>query len=193
MDAHCPEDMLARKSALRRELRARRDALTDREARSAAICARLAALPELQSARAVHCYLPIRSEVDSRPLLKELLLIGKPVIVPIVRAGSKELAHAWLDDLAAEELETAGFGTLQPRNSRPARLGDWDLTIVPMLGFDRRGYRIGYGQGFYDRLLAAMTATSVGLAFAAQEVAALPVEDHDAALDFIVTEDELIG
>lgn len=193
MTDHCPEDMLARKSVLRRDLRARRDALTDRDARSAAICAQLAQLPALQRARAVHCYLPIRSEADPRPLLRELLLKGKSVVVPVVRAGSRELAHAWLDTLAAAELEAAGFGTLQPRHQRPASIGDWDLTIVPLLGFDRRGYRIGYGQGFYDRLLAATPAISVGLAFATQEVPTLPVESHDVALDYIITENEIIG
>ena len=171
---------------------ARRDALDARERRGAAIRERVAALPIYAAARAVHCYLSMRSEVDTRPLIASALAAGKRVAVPVVVPRAADLSHAWLDSLDADALAPGSFGTFNPRVLRLAEPGEWDLTIVPLLAFDRRGYRLGYGKGFYDRLLAASPAPAVGVAFAAQEVAALPVEPHDVALAWIVTEDEVI-
>lgn len=180
------------KVSLRAEAMRRRDALAERERRSAAICERVAALPVYAAARAIHCYLSMRSEVDMRPLIAGALTAGKRVVVPVVVPRAAELSHAWLDSLDAGALVPGSFGTFNPRALRLAAPGDWDLTIVPLLAFDRRGYRLGYGKGFYDRLLAASQAPAVGVAFAAQEVAALPVEPHDVALAWIATEDEVI-
>jgi 5-formyltetrahydrofolate cyclo-ligase len=170
----------------------RRDAVTDRERRSASICAGVLAIPAYVAARAIHSYLPMRSEVDTRALLADALARGKGVVVPIVVPRAEELAHAWLESLDAGALVAGSFGTFNPRQQRAAAPGDWDLTIVPLLAFDRQGYRLGYGKGYYDRLLAAARTTKIGVAFAAQEVAALPVEAHDVRLDWIVTEREVI-
>jgi 5-formyltetrahydrofolate cyclo-ligase len=180
------------KPTLRREAMQRRDALDDRARRSAAICERIAASAEYRAARAIHCFLPMRSEVDVRALIADALAHGKGVVVPIVVPKAAELSHAWLDSLEAEAFEPGVFGTSNPRGLRPAAPGDWDLTIVPLLAFDRRGYRLGYGKGFYDRLLATLGVPAIGAAFAAQEIAALPDEPHDIALDWIATEHEMI-
>ncbi|MFP4441370.1 MAG: 5-formyltetrahydrofolate cyclo-ligase [Chloroflexaceae bacterium] len=181
------------KAMLRRESRRRRNAIPERAARSAAICERVATLPAYRSARVLHCYLPIRSEVDTRPLLLTSLARGTGVVVPVVRPDVNELAHSWVASLAAEDLEVGTFGTLQPRLLQPAEVGVWDLVIVPLLAFDRAGYRLGYGKGFYDRLLTSAPATTIGLAFAAQEAPRIPHEPHDMPLDLIVTEDEVIA
>jgi 5-formyltetrahydrofolate cyclo-ligase len=170
----------------------RRDALDDRERRSATICALVMTTPSYAAARAIHCYLPMRSEVDTRPLIADALARGKRVAVPIVVPKAAELAHGWLESLAADALTPGAFGTFNPRDLRPAALGDWQLAIVPVLAFDRRGYRLGYGKGYYDRLLAAGPVTTIGVGFAAQEIDALPAEPHDIALDWIITEREVI-
>jgi 5-formyltetrahydrofolate cyclo-ligase len=180
------------KSSLRAEAMRLRDSLEDRERRSAAICERVAALPGFVAARAIHCYLPMRSEVDTRPLIAAALAHGKRVAVPIVVSGAGDLAHAWLDSLDAGALVPGVFGTSHPREARPASPGDWDLTIVPLLAFDRRGRRLGYGKGYYDRLLAASPTIAVGVGFAAQEAVALPATERDVSLDWIVTENEVI-
>src|SRR5215218_6688898 len=178
------------KSSLRSIAMSHRDALDDRERRSAQISALVVASPCYAAARAIHCYLPMRSEVDTRPLIADALAHGKRVAVPIVVRKAAELAHAWLDSLAADTLTPGAFGTFNPRDLRPAAPGDWELVIVPLLAFDRRGYRLGYGKGYYDRLLAGSPVTSIGVAFAAQEIDMLPAEAHDIALDWIVTECE---
>jgi 5-formyltetrahydrofolate cyclo-ligase len=129
-------------------------------------------------------YLPIRTEIDPIPAMAAH---RGAVCVPVVTGPGEPLAfRAWHPGAA---LEAAGFGVPVPV------AGDWlipSVLIVPMLAFDRRGYRLGYGGGFYDRTLAALRAagpvTAIGFAFAAQEVAAVPREDTDARLDAIVTE-----
>ena len=180
------------KASLRAAAMLRRDGLDEREQRSTMICARIVASPAYATARAIHCYLPMRSEVDTRPLLADALAHGKRVAVPIVVPRAAELAHAWLDSLAADALAPGAFGTFNPRDLRPATPGEWELVIVPLLAFDRRGYRLGYGKGYYDRLLAASPVASIGAAFAAQEIDRLPIEAHDIALDLIATEREMI-
>ena len=170
----------------------RRDTLDDRERRSAAICERVAALPSYVAARAIHCYLPMRSEVDTRPLIADALARGKRVAVPIVVPKAADLAHGWLESLAAGALVPGVVGTFNPLDARPAAPGDWDLAIVPLLAFDRSGRRLGYGKGYYDRLLAASPVTAVGVGFAAQEVDCLPATARDVSLDWIVTELEAI-
>lgn len=114
------------------------------------------------------------------------------MVVPIVQRGASELSHAWLTSLAEEDLEAGEFGVMQPRVLSPAEVGECAVLIVPLLAFDRAGHRLGYGRGFYDRLLAVSTAPAIGVAFAAQELAALPHAPHDLPLDWIVTEEEVI-
>ncbi len=176
------------KAALRATMIARRDTLTERDQRSRHICARAQALPEVIAAPALHCYLPIRSEVDTRPLIAAALAVGKAVAVPIV-VGPRQLAHSWITSLDETEWVRGAFGTWQPRRIRPAFPGEWSVTIVPLLAFDRALYRLGYGGGFYDAFLSSVTTTAIGLAFAAQAVAHLPRESHDRPLDIVVCED----
>src|SRR5581483_10377331 len=160
---------------------------------SAAICARVIGMPAYAAARAIHCFLAMRSEVDTRPLIADALVRGKRVAVPVVVPKAPELGHAWLASLDTEDLVAGNFGTYNPRDMQPAAVGDWDLTIVPLLAFDRRGYRLGYGKGYYDRLLGSRRMPTIGVAFAAQEIAELPAEPFDVPLDCIVTEDEVIS
>ncbi len=179
------------KRVFRRRATARRNAVDDHAERSAVICARLAALPIFQAAAAIHCYLPIRSEVDTRFLIDAALAAGKAVAVPVV-GNDHHLDHSWIDRLDTEAFVIGPHGTLQPRAMRPAAPGSWDLTVAPLLAFDRAGYRLGYGKGHYDRLLAQTRGVSIGVAFAVQEEPCLPHEPHDVPLDIIVTEYDII-
>lgn len=180
------------KSELRRELIARRAALTDREARSAAICARVRGLPAFAAAAAIHCYLAMRSEVATRPLIAAALAAGKAVAVPVLERDGR-LWHSWISGLGDADLGPGVFGTPRPCRPQPCEPADCGLIVVPLLGFDRRGYRLGYGKGYYDKLLAAVPALpAVGVAFAAQELPHIPDEPHDVPLAIIVTEAEVL-
>jgi 5-formyltetrahydrofolate cyclo-ligase len=188
------EDLQAipsQKRELRREMMAQRDALPERDERSARICARVIATELFAQAAAIHCFLPMRSEVDTRPIIAAALAAAKAVAIPItVKNGPLE--HAWITSLDPEAFEPGVFGTLRPRTLVPAAPGDWALTIVPLLAFDRSCYRIGYGKGYYDQLLTQTRGPAVGVAFAAQERPGIPREPHDVPLDMVVTEDRYI-
>lgn len=183
--------IVALKAELRTQALARRDAMAGRAERSAAICAHIIGLPQFEAAAAIHCFLPIRSEVDTRPIIAAALRAGKAVAIPITVRGGP-LQHSWITSLEPEAFTPGVFGTLRPAQMQPAAPGDWALTVVPLLAFDRAGYRLGYGKGHYDALLAAAESLAVGVAFAAQELPEVPHEQHDQALQLIATEDELI-
>ena len=90
-----------------------------------------------------------------------------------------------------EPIVPGGFGTLVPQPEQPEIVPT--ILIVPLAAFDRRGYRIGYGKGHYDAKLTELgPVVSIGIAYAAQEIAAVPDEPHDRRLDWIVTEREVL-
>lgn len=137
---------------------------------------------------AVAGYWPLRDEFDVRPLLAHLAAAGHACGLPVTTAPGMPLAfRRWT---AAADLMPGPFGTRQPPPSAPPlRPG---LLLVPLLAFDRRGWRLGYGGGYYDRTLAALrregAVVAVGAAFAAQEVDAVPHGPGDERLDWVITE-----
>lgn len=153
----------------------------------------LVASPWFAQARRILLYLPIRGEVDTREITRKALAEGKGLALPRVVRVPKGLAlHAWSG--SSEELEPGAYGILEPRaDLAQVELGQIDLVVVPGVGFDRKGNRLGYGGGYYDRTLplirqANPQATLLGLAYSLQVVEALPVGPHDIALDGVVTD-----
>jgi 5-formyltetrahydrofolate cyclo-ligase len=137
-------------------------------------------------------YIPVRDELDPRPLLFAMEERGYPLAAPsVVGRGAPLVFRRW--DVYAS-LAPGHFGIPEPPPHAP--VVEPDLLLVPLLAFDRRGHRLGYGRGYYDRTLAGLRARrpiiAVGLAFAAQEVLSLPISDDDQRLDWIVTEAALI-
>jgi 5-formyltetrahydrofolate cyclo-ligase len=139
--------------------------------------------------RVVAGFQPIRSEIDVRPLMLALAAAtGADLAMPVVIArGQALLFRRWQADTA---LTDGPFGTAHPADSEPVLAPD--LVLVPLLAFDRRRHRLGYGAGFYDRTLAGLraagTITAVGIAYGTQEVDQVPVGDHDQVLDLVLTE-----
>lgn len=137
-------------------------------------------------------YWPLGGEIDPRPLMAALAGLGCRLALPVVVARAAPLEfRAWAE---GEPLEAGPHGTAHPPTTAP-RLRP-DVVLVPLLGFDRGGWRLGYGGGYYDRTLQSLRETApiraIGLAFAAQEMAAVPRDGHDQPLDAIATERELI-
>jgi 5-formyltetrahydrofolate cyclo-ligase len=186
------QDPAALKDRIRREAFARRDAL-DKEFRRAAcrtIAERALALPELEGIQPVGGYWPIRSEVDPRPLMRRLLKRGQDVAL-------SQILHprlSWRLWRPGDILIKGGFGVREPGPDAPECFPV--ALLVPLAAFDRRGHRLGYGKGHFDRAIAALSqkhpVLTVGLAYAAQEVDDVPAEAHDRGLDFVVTEAETI-
>jgi 5-formyltetrahydrofolate cyclo-ligase len=132
-------------------------------------------------------YAPLSSEIDPLPLLTRLTRAGARLALPRTLDGQPLQFHLWQP---GQVLTKSAFGVAEPESTAP--LCEPDLILVPLLAFDRFGGRMGYGQGHYDRTLANLrrrqTIVALGLAYDAQEVANLPLEDHDETLDGILTE-----
>jgi 5-formyltetrahydrofolate cyclo-ligase len=157
-----------------------------------ALCERLLAEVPLAGRRVASGYWPMGDEIDPRPLMEVLAQHGLRLALPAIRAAGQPLDfRAWQP---GDALQPAGFGTQEP--AADAALLQPDLLLVPLLAFDAAGYRLGYGGGFYDRSLARLRAAgdilAVGLAYAAQQVAAVPREATDQPLDLVVTEREVV-
>jgi 5-formyltetrahydrofolate cyclo-ligase len=176
------------KAELRRIAGARRDAAAALAGITTAAGDRFLATVRIPPAAPVSGYWPMRSEADPRPILTALGARGHPLCLPVVVGKGQPLVfRAWRP---GDALVAGGFGTLVPAPDQAPVVPR--LLLVPLLAFDRRGYRLGYGGGFYDRTLAALRAAgpvvAVGLALSAQEVDAVPHDATDARLDWVVTE-----
>jgi 5-formyltetrahydrofolate cyclo-ligase len=198
-DACAPQGVALReaKLALRRQMLARRDGVPAaiRVAASAAIAARIAMLPEFAAANAVLLTLPFRSEWDTLPLVVAALAAGKTVAMPRVDAKTRMLElHAITDPV--RDIVGGFQGIPEPLPDRPRVPREAiDFVLVPGVAFDRSGRRLGYGGGYYDRLLPLLPprAARVVGAFELQLVDRVPAAPHDVAVDAIVTESRTLA
>jgi 5-formyltetrahydrofolate cyclo-ligase len=193
-----PEEI---KRALRARMLQQRGMIAPEEAaeRGTSAQGHVLASPHWASARTVVLYMPIRGEVDTQLLRSRAWAEGKRVLLPRCAAGRRgELEFAVCAGDA--ELAPGSYGILEPLPSLPAidledaRQGPHVL-IAPCLAVDSQGCRLGYGGGYYDRLLrrpALQTTVCIGLIYAAQRVVALPVESWDARLHGVCTEEGCI-
>jgi 5-formyltetrahydrofolate cyclo-ligase len=183
------EPIAATKRALRQEALAARAAAHQAGSAAAAraVAEHLLAV-SLPVDGAIGGYWPIRDELDPRPALRALGVSGRGLALPaVVERAAPLVFRPWRPDepLATDALglpaPPAAAGTVLPR-----------VVLVPVVAFDRRGHRLGYGAGYYDRTLPVLRAAgpvlALGLAYAAQEVAAVPANALDAPLDGVVTE-----
>ena len=181
------------KSDLRAAALAARDALTLEQRGAAAQAIAERGLPiEITRGVIVSGYSPIRSEIDPAPLMRALAVQGAQLALPAVMARGKSLAfRAWSP---SDRLMLGPLGILEPSPAATELIPD--IMLVPLAAFDRAGHRIGYGAGHYDYTLAHLRKLkhiiAVGLAFAAQEIEAVPALSHDVALDYVLTETEAL-
>jgi len=180
------------KADLRTAALAKRDALSDKKRAASAKALAKRGLPiEITPGTIVSGYSPIRSEIDPVPLMRMLAKQGARLALPAVMARGKSLAfRAWSPD---DRLMLGPLGILEPSPAAAELVPD--IMLVPLAAFDRLGHRIGYGAGHYDYTLAhlrnAKAIAAIGLAFAAQEIEAVPALSHDVALDYVLTETQI--
>ena len=184
--------MREQKNNLRDILRRKKNAMSPAEwlEKSRSICRYLMKI--LSDNETVLVYTSKEKEVNTEPLIQALFDRKNPVVVPIIIKEDLSLRLSYIRNFAV--LVPSTFGVLEPiGNEIPAAPRDIDTIIIPMLGFDRNGGRIGYGPGYYDRFLEKNPDLhKVGIAFASQEVDKLPLEETDIRMDAIVTEDGVI-
>jgi len=181
------------KAELRREALARRDALPAAARKAAAEAIAVRAFPlAIAPGTIVSGFMPLKSEINPLPLMRKLAEAGATLALPVVAGRGKPLimrAWKWGEPLAA-----GVWGIREPKPEAPEV--EPDILLVPLLAFDRAGHRIGYGAGYYDmtinRLRMRKPVVAIGIAFAAQEVPAVPATPRDERLDLVLTEREVI-
>lgn len=184
------------KNAIRKEALGKRDRIPHelKGTKDSSIKQRLLALPEFLSARSVLFYASFRSEVKTSGIIRESLSMGKRAILPKVDKGRHRLRLYEIKNL--DELVAGFMGIPEPFQSeqREALLEDIDLVIIPGAGYDYAGNRLGYGGGYYDKLLAERKKKMliIALAYEEQLVDAIPAERHDVKVDMIVTDHRVI-
>jgi 5-formyltetrahydrofolate cyclo-ligase len=180
------------KQLLRARARALRSSLSPAEIleKSERICHNL--MDVLDGANPIMVYVSKPMEVHTRALIVQLLAQGKIVIVPIIEKDTKTLRLSYIKDPAV--LSQSTFDVSEPvGHELPAQASDVKAVIIPMLAFDKRGNRLGYGAGYYDRFLTAHPhMTRIGIAFACQELMEIPADPTDAGMDMIVTDTGII-
>lgn len=185
------------KTGLRRALSAARRSLSplERQQRSRRVVTACRNLAGFSSAAVICTYVNFREEVETVDFIAALLREGRRVAVPIhLHGAAQPLVFAEIRDLS--EMAPDPFGILQPprETARLVPTATIPLFLVPGLGFDPAGRRLGYGLGCYDRAFAdaAPGALKVGLAYELQLLESVPADPHDVPMDFVVTEDRVI-
>ncbi|NTW54755.1 MAG: 5-formyltetrahydrofolate cyclo-ligase [Chlorobaculum sp.] len=192
------ESVMESKAELRKKLLARRRALTREQwlAESDKIQARAVSLPLLREAERIHCYVSMEHDREERTLelLEMLALDGKAVYMPYIEDGCMKVA-------VYHPGQQFRISPTAPATPDPLVLSQeerFDAVFVPLAGFDRKGGRIGFGKGWYDRFFSRLSErgfrpVKIGLAFSFQEVPSVPCDPWDEPLDLVVTENEIIN
>lgn len=172
-----------------------RQSIGEVEQKSADIVEQVLLLHEYVRARGIACYVSKDSEVNTRTLIRNALDRDKRVLVPVVKAGDIDLFFSEVKDLG-KELAPGTFGILEPKpeSVRPVDLEAVDLIFVPGIVWDRDGYRLGWGRGYFDRVLTKLPehVRSAGLAFNMQLINRVPRDQFDVPVDMVVTESRVI-
>ena len=182
-----------RKVELRKQGRAIREALPVAEQSAAALAVAERGLPvPVPAGAVVSGYSPLKFEISPLPLMRRLADAGARLALPVIQGrGSPLIMRAWA---FGETLGSGVWGIREPKPEAPEVFPD--ILIVPLLLFDRAGYRLGYGAGYYDMTIARLRAmkpiVAIGIAFAAQEVAEVPTTPRDARLDLVLTERAIV-
>ncbi len=183
------------KGEIRKLLSEKRNQLSyfEREQYSLHITSTILSLDYIAKASRVHCYKSFGTEVTTSVLIKELLSCKKTIYVPVVNGDI--LLHAEINDQTQWKKDRFGIPTpVAP--SLPVHqmmLQENDCIIIPMLGFDSRCMRLGYGKGYYDKFLSATEGKKIGLAFSCQQYDIIPSDVHDIAMDIIITENSVFS
>jgi len=181
------------RSNLRQQLRALRNGLTEaqRSAHDQAIAGHLLELAHTLRASTIAGYWPFNGEPDITPFCREMMAAGGRLALPVIKGedGYRMDFHAWREDTA---LAANRYGILEPRNTEPLPVPSFDMLLMPLVGYDRSGNRLGMGAGYYDRCLVSIrdleTPLRVGVAYSLQETEQVGAAEWDVPLHGIVNE-----
>ncbi|MBO4940780.1 MAG: 5-formyltetrahydrofolate cyclo-ligase [Clostridia bacterium] len=139
-----------------------------------------------KNAKTIMVYMPIGNEVDTKEIIASALSDGKRIIVPVTDAKTGEITPCEINENTA--FEKGAFSVFEPVEKVPADPPQIDVVLVPGIAFDKKGGRIGFGKGCYDRFLKKMEAFKIGLCYDFQLCDEIEAESHDIKMDFVITE-----
>lgn len=174
------------KKELRKKYTKVRADVEDKEGKDRLIRKNLRELEIYKKAKSVFVFISYKSEVDTRRIIEDILADGKKLLVPLVK-GSEMIA---VEVKGIDDLEPNKMGILEPKSGK--EVTDVDLTITPGLAFDKKGFRLGYGGGYYDKFFAKVDTIRMGIGYSDQYVESIVHEDYDKALEYLLTEEGLI-
>ena len=178
------------KTEQRKEIRATVNAMTQQERRdeNEAICTQLLSIASVAVAKTILAYLPLPDEVDLCPLLTRWIQEQRTVCVPLVSWDDHQMCAGHLTSLEDAALVETRHGVREPQKRILVPEDTIDVMLVPGVGFDASGWRLGRGGGYYDRFLALKRpATVIGVAFDCQILQSVTREEHDQCMDIILT------
>jgi len=185
------------KTPLRRELLAKRDGIPEerRDILSSRIAEQVLKLDRVATARNIMAYVSVRGEVRTAELIRRFLAAAKSVSVPVCDRRTGMISAMEIEHFD-RDLSPGSYGIPEPCSGRGRRVGagEIDLFIVPGVGFDPYGVRLGWGKGYYDSFLAGAStaAVKIGLAYEAQMLPRMASSANDSLMDMVVTEDRVI-
>ncbi|MBR6514443.1 MAG: 5-formyltetrahydrofolate cyclo-ligase [Clostridia bacterium] len=190
-------ELRERKNQIREKFKDFRKAMDPalKSAYDSKICHRFMSLASYRFADALLLYAPLTGEIDIMPIAQDALKRGKTVAFPRCNPNEHTMTYYIVSSL--DQLKEGSYGIREPDPSLPVydplkRKGENSVCFVPALAFDRLGYRIGYGKGYYDRYLSGFGGARMGVGYSACVVEQLPRGRYDTAVDFLVTEKGVI-
>jgi len=175
------------KEELRKKILNLRTRFNKTEEHSKLIAEKFLKLPEVKTARTFLLYYPHKKEVNTIPIIKQLIKQGKTILLPKVEKD--QILPIFISNLS--ELKEGFAGIKEPKGKVYPK-DKIDIVVVPAVAYDKRGYRIGYGKGYYDRFLSNYKGKKIGLAYQFQLVEKIPYESHDIPVDIIITPTQTI-
>ncbi len=143
-----------------------------------------------QAAKQLMIYMPLGNEVDTEVIVQSAFTDGKQLLFPVTDAESGELTPYYADENT--EFKKGAFSVNEPQSERKADIKKIDVVVVPGIAFDRKGNRVGFGKGCYDKFLSKTDAVRVGICYDFQLCEAIETNENDVKMDFLITENELI-
>lgn len=153
---------------------------------------KLKATEEYKNSKSIMVYMDFKNEVNTKDFINEALSEGKKIIIPYTDTDKVLIIPVEINSL--DDLITCKFGYLEPKKekiSNPYDIEKIDLVVVPGVAFDKKRNRIGFGKGYYDRLLTSRRAKAVAIAYEFQVLDEVPAQEHDIKMDMIITEENI--
>ena len=180
------------KNELRKKLRAKRRAVVNKEEKDSLICEMLLTTEEFKNAKTVLLYAALDEEINIDKCIARSLSTGKTTALPVCVNNRGDMEFYIINSF--NDLTSGFFGVREPDKEKCPMLTDFSnaLCVVPGIAFDKNGYRLGYGKGYYDRFLKNNPVFSLGLCYNSLTEYEIPYDDYDISVDGIVTESGLL-